>query len=270
MTPLTFALKNLPRQRVDLSPLTPNRLAGKTLQEIAAMGLASGKGWLRVGDLFDLSGENLEEVVIENSCARLDHIGQGMSQGAITVHGDAGAYLGCDMAGGRLVVHGDAGSFAASGMQGGWLHIHGNAGDFLAAALPGNKQGMAGGIVIVEGNAGDRVADHMRRGQVLVAGDAGDYCASRLIAGTVAVLGKLGDSPGYGMKRGTLLLRHAPQCLLPTFNDCGCHDLGFLALLLRSWQALGGRFAAIAPAIRVRRYAGDLANGGKGEILIWV
>jgi formylmethanofuran dehydrogenase subunit C len=155
-------------------------------------------------------------------------------------------------------------------MTGGSIHIQGKAGDFLAGALPGEQRGMSGGDIIVHGDAGDRVGDRMRRGTILVEGDVGSYCASRMVAGTIAVWGKAGENTGFAMSRGTLLLRQAPERMLPTFNDCGEHDLGFLRLMLRAWSTLPSRFARLpGEGTRVRRYVGDLANGGKGEILVW-
>lgn len=270
MSRLMLALKAVPQQRVDCSSLTPERLVGLTRERIAGIELASGNGRVRVGELFDLTGDDASELVVLNSCDRLDRIGEGMGQGCITVEGDAGAYLGLGMSGGEIEVSGNSGIFVAAQMKGGSIHVQGSVGDFLAAALPGEHRGMAGGDVIVHGNAGDRVGDRMRRGTVLIEGDAGDYCASRMGAGTIAVLGRTGANAGFAMNRGTLLLRHAPAQWLPTFNDCGSHEMGFLRLLLNSWRSLPSRFASLpGDATRVRRYVGDLANGGRGEILVW-
>lgn len=109
----------------------------------------------------------------------------------------------------------------------------------------------------------------MRRGALLIEGNAGDFCGSRMVAGTIAVLGTVGERTGFAMQRGTLLLSHAPKNMLATFNDCGSHNLGFLPLLIQSWRTLPGRFAALEVRQRVRRYMGDLANSGLGEILIF-
>jgi formylmethanofuran dehydrogenase subunit C len=82
-------------------------------------------------------------------------------------------------------------------------------------------------------------------------------------------LGGSGANPGLGMKRGTLLLAKAPERLLPSFADCGGHELGFLALLFAHLSPHSPRLAALAPQLRAtRRWAGDLAAGGKGEILL--
>ncbi|MDR2875984.1 MAG: formylmethanofuran dehydrogenase subunit C [Methylobacillus sp.] len=267
MSALTFTLKKIPQQRIDCAPLTPNMLAGKSAADIGAILLQSGNETLRADALFDISGDNVAEIVFANGCDKLDYIGAAMQSGRITIHGDAGWYLGFRKKGGDIVLRGNAGDFAASGMTGGLLHIHGNAGDFLAAAIPGDRKGMAGGLVIVTGNAGDRAGDQMRRGIVLIEGDAGDYCASRMIAGTIGVLGATGAYPGYGMKRGTLLLFKPPK-LHATLQDCGMHTLPFLKLMAKSFRDLPGKFAHLDQT-RARRYAGDLANDGKGEILVF-
>jgi formylmethanofuran dehydrogenase subunit C len=266
MSALTFTLKAELAQRIDLSPLTPEKLAGKTVADVAGIELHSGNRKLRVDEVFHISGDDINDIVITNNKGKLDHIGSGMKTGRITIIGDAGDYLGFEMAGGELIVQGHVDAFAASGMTNGFIHIHGNAGDFLGGAIAGNKQGMKGGTVIVIGNAGDRVGDQMRRGLLLIEGNAGDYCGSRMIAGTIGVLGSLGQYAGYGMRRGTLLLTQMPR-LHPTIMDCGFHTLPFLSLMFKSFSNLPTRFASISKK-RVQRYAGDIANEGKGEILI--
>lgn len=270
MKPITLTLKRIPAQPVDLSLLVPNRISGLTPRDIAAIDLATGNQKVRVDEIFELDGDDTENLVIRNSCEKLNFIGKDMLSGSISVWGNAGAYPALGMRGGAVTIHGNVGAWAASGMRDGLLQIKGNAGDFLAAAIPGDRHGMRGGTVLVDGNAGDRVGDHMRRGMVLIKGDAGDYCASRMLAGTIMVLGGVGDSPGFGMRRGTLLLFRAPEYLPATFNDCGEHHLLFLRLLKRHLAGQGGGFVKfVAPTCRVRRFVGDLANNGKGEILLY-
>jgi len=268
MSALTLTLKKIPQQRIDCSPLTPDALAGKSIAEIGAIELQSGKLKLRTDAVFDISGDDANDLVFMNSRDKLDYIGSAMQSGRIIIHGDAGWYLGFQMKKGNIVLHGHAGNFAASGMAGGTLHIHGSVGDYLASAIPGDRKGMKGGLVIVTGNAGDRVGDQMRRGIVLIEGNAGAYCASRMLAGTIGVMGSVGDYVGYGMRRGTLLLFSQPR-LHATLQDCGSHTLPFLKLMFKSFSGLPSKFASIH-LNRVQRYAGDLANDGKGEILVFM
>lgn len=268
MTTLTFTLIEPPAQRVDMSPLVCQKLEGLNLDTIAEIELQCGKHKLRVDQLFYITGSNTQDIAIADSTDKLDFIGKELNGGSISVQGNAGAYLGMQMKAGSINVTGDTGLYTACEMKNGLIQIEGDTGDFLGGALPGNKQGMKGGTVLVKGNVGQRAGDHMRRGQVLIEGNAGDYCGSRMVAGTIAVMGNTGRYPGYAMRRGTLLLWNQPQ-LSATFNDCGTHTLAFLPMLFASFRSLNSRFADKSAAFnRVRRYGGDMAETGRGEILV--
>lgn len=269
MSRLTFTLKQPVSQRIDVSALTPDRLAGTSVDSIRRLPIHLGNRRLELGELFAIGGGDTDSIVLAGGGV-LDRVGQGMSHGTLRVEGDAGAYAGADMRGGRIVVEGSTAMLAACGMRGGEISIGGNAGDFLGAARAGEMRGMRGGMVKVTGNAGERVGDRMRRGVILIGGDAGSHCASRMIAGTIAVFGRAGPCAGYAMRRGSLLCADAPQPMLATFNDCGVFELGFLSLLLREWDRSGApfdRWSARLP--RVQRWVGDIGAGGKGEILVW-
>ncbi|NOT83993.1 MAG: formylmethanofuran dehydrogenase subunit C [Methylococcaceae bacterium] len=265
---LTFTLKQAPAQRVDMSPLVCQNLANMLLADIAALTLQNGKRKPRVDELFTITGDDAQNIVIKNSSDKLDFIGKELDGGCITVEGDAGAYFGMGMQAGELKITGNVGLYAACEMKKGYMEITGNVGDFLGGALPGNKMGMKGGTVLVKGNAGERVGDHLRRGTILIEGNAGDYCGSRMTAGTIAVMGQTGRYLGYAMRRGTLLLWQKPT-LSASFNDCGSHTLGFLPLLFASYRKLNSKFADTATGFsRVQRYAGDMSEMGKAEILV--
>ena len=266
MSTLTLRLDSKPEQRVDMSPLLPERLSGMAIDQIARILLWCGRHQLPLGDLFTLQGSAGERVVIQTETDRLDLIGAAMGSGEIRVEGSAGAYLGRQMRGGSLRVVGAAGAFAGSGLSGGEIQIDGDAGDFLGGSISGERQGMRGGRIRVLGNAGDRVGDQQRRGLILVEGDCGDYCASRMIAGTIVVLGRAGSDSGFAMRRGTLLLGREPLGLPPTFADNGEHDLGMLSLLLRDLRQQSG-LELSALGSRVQRWLGDLGCAGMGEIL---
>lgn len=268
MSALTFTMKTRLEQRVDMSPLVCNKLEGMSVTEIAAIELQNGKRKIRVDSLFTIKGSDTQNLVINGSFAKLDFIGKQLKDGSITINGDVGAYLAQEMESGTIEVKGNAGLYAACEMKNGCLEITGNCGDFLAAALPGNKQGMRGGTVLVKGNVGERAGDHMRRGLLLIEGNAGDYCGSRMVAGTIAVMGHTGRYLGYAMRRGTLLLWNKPQ-LSATFNDCGSHTLAFLPILFASFKSLGSKFSDESEAFnRVQRFAGDMSELGRGEVLV--
>lgn len=144
-------------------------------------------------------------------------------------------------------------------MTRGQISIEGDCGDFLGSQ-------MRGGTIICHGSTSDRVGDQMRRGLILIDGNAGDYCGSRLIAGTIGVFGSVGNYVGFAMKRGTILLTQTPKSHA-TIQDCGIHTLPFLALLFTSFNGLTTRFNTIKN-LRAKRFAGDLACNGNGEILV--
>jgi len=267
---LVLRLREEPLLRLDLSPLTPERLADLSLDAVERLPLAYGRRKMPVAEWFDVRGEVGPQIRIEGACSRLDRIGANMQKGTIRVEGDAGAYLGIGMRGGRIELHGNADAYAASGMTGGVLRIAGKAGDFLGGALAGEHRGMRGGVVIVSGRLGDRAGDHMRRGLILAEGSCGDYCGARMQGGTIAVLGDCGTHPGFAMRRGTLLFAGPAPSPGPTFNDAGELPLGFLVLLARSWREIPSRFASLQRvSTRVRRWIGDLAFRGQGELIHW-
>jgi len=269
MSALSLRLREEPSQRIDMAPITPDRLLKVRREDIAKIPLRYGNRYHVLQDLFEINGADPRNLVIRGSTAKLDAIGTNMRNGSICIEGDAGNYLGHAMQGGAIQVQGNAGHWAASGLAGGTLTIDGHCGDFAGAAQPGDRHGMRGGCLLVHGNAGDRVGDHMRRGQILIRGNAGSYCGSRMTAGTIAVLGTSGGSAGYAMKRGTLLFSQLPDGLPATFGDCGEHDLDFLRLLLTYLRKLDSEFANFGNgSVRVRRFAGDMANNGNGELLV--
>lgn len=165
------------------------------------------------------------------------------------------------------MVRGNAGPWAASGMKSGVLHISGRAGDRLGGPLSGEIVGMRGGIVVVRGNAGERAADRLRRGTIIVEGDAGPYAGARMIAGTLIVSGTSGPLPGYLLKRGTVVLGDGRGVLSPTFVDCGVHQLvatRYIASMIESYSKAAARLMRRP----LRRFAGDMAVLGKGEMFI--
>lgn len=268
MSALTFTVKKETAQRVDMSPLVCHLLKDLSSEDIAAIELQNGKRKIRADELFDISGDDTQNIVIKNSYGKLDFIAKELQDGSMTIEGDAGAYFGMSMKSGELTAKANVGLYAACEMKNGLLTINGNAGDFLGAALPGNKQGMKGGTVLVKGNVGQRAGDHMRRGNMLIEGNAGDYCGSRMVAGTIAVMGTTGRFLGYAMQRGTLLLWQQPK-LSATFNDCGSHTLAFLPILFKSFKKLDSKFAQESAAFnRVQRYGGDMAEKGRAEVLV--
>jgi formylmethanofuran dehydrogenase subunit C len=265
VSPLTFTLKKGLADRIDASALTPHRLAGLSPDEVKALYLPAGNARVAVGEVFAVRGRDARHLRFAGDTAWLDLLGHEMTEGSITVEGDAGVQAGRRMTGGTLSIGGHAGPWAGSQMAGGRIDIAGGAGDRLGGPLPGEMHGMAGGIITVASRTGDRAGERMRRGLIVVRHDAGDHAGYRMIAGTLLVLGKAGMLPGTLMGRGTIVIGKGAEAFSPTFVDCGVQELAFLGLLAKSLAADG---IATGTLFRkpLRRLAGDLAALGKGEI----
>jgi formylmethanofuran dehydrogenase subunit C len=263
---IAFTLKAEPPLRLALDALQPGRLAGLSQGEIERLPLQLGNRRECVGDWFKVSGGGAEEVRIAGS-GRLDRIGAGMGAGLIRVEGDAGAYLGVEMAGGGIEVAGGAGYGAATALRGGTVRIAGDAGAALGGSLPGEAHGMRGGAVLIGGKADCEAGKRLYRGLIVIGGAAGPGCGMGMIAGTILAGGAVGPLPGVGMRRGSIIALGGAPLPGPGFADCGVHDLLYLKLLARHLATLGvGTLAArLAP---LRRWMGDAAAAGKGEILV--
>ncbi len=110
----------------------------------------------------------------------------------------------------------------------------------------------------------------MRRGILVVRGSAGRGTARGAIAGTVVLFGNAGPGAGRFMKRASIVTL-GPLERPASFRYACTYRPPHVALLLRYLRARYG--LAIADRLitgRYARYAGDMAELGRGEILQWV
>lgn len=268
MTTRTLRLREPPNLPLDLSPLSPERVCGACEVEIATIPLRYGNRPVPVGELFTIHpGPGTEGTLVLEGTNRLcDRIGAGLVHGTIRVAGDTGVEVGLGMRGGRIEVDGAVGALAAAEASGGFLFVRGDAGERLAGALPGSG-GAAGVTVLVEGRAGPMAGEAMRRGLVILLGGCGDRVGFGLRGGTMLVRGPCGARPSAAMRRGSLLLLEGAVEAGPTFADAGVHELLWLAVLRRYLTGLG--LPDLLPLRPVRRLVGDLADLGKGELLLF-
>lgn len=267
MAPLTLTLKTAPPERLDLSDILPETLRGLGHDRIRALPIGTTRTGVTVGDVFDVTGEAGDDLVFEGGSNRFDNVGRSLKAGGIRVAGDVGAYCGRGMKGGRIVVEGSlTGPYGATMMTGGTILVEGDAADATAGSVPGAMHGMAGGLLVIGGSAGDYLGDRMRRGVVAVRGATGRAAGARMVGGTI-VAASLGARAGRSMKRGTLIAG-ACEGMEPTFVSAGDYDHVFLAIL-RKWllAEASAKVADLVPA-RARRWRGDMAGLGKGEIIV--
>ncbi len=263
MSTLTLTLRQALHHSVDLSALVPAKLAGLSTADVEKLSL----GALAVGDVFSVSGSVGDTVSISGDSGFLDYAGGGLCSGTVVVEGSIGNYAATAMTGGRLDIRGNAGDYLATRLSGGIVSVKGNAGHFLGGTRPGDRFGMVGGIVVVDGNVGERAGERMRRGIILSRGSIGAAAGSRMVGGTIWTETGFGLDPGRLLRRGTLI-GPSVERFLPTFNNCGKHDLNILRIMNKYVADTLGPLAPRPLPLMVRRFAGDLATLGKGEILL--
>lgn len=268
-TAVTLTLRTAPERRVEAECIAPDRFATLAEGEIARLPIWDGPRQIPLGELFDVRGGRAATVRVAGDLAPFDAIGAGMTAGELVVDGNVGRYVGTRMAGGTLRVTGNAGDGAGLEMAGGLLDIGGDAGHRAGAARMGSSKGMLGGELVVRGSAGDGAGTRMRRGLVVVCGRAGAHTGAGMIAGSVIVLGDLGADPGRGNKRGSIVTLGAVTIPV-TYRYACTYRPPHLALTLRNVRARHGvRVEDRWLTETYRRYSGDLAELGKGELLTW-
>jgi formylmethanofuran dehydrogenase subunit C len=265
---IVLTLRATPNGAVDASSLA------LAWSELAAADIArlmlrvEGSGAVSLGDLFAVSGERFNRIRVVGDLCAVEGLGTGLDGGELLIDGNIGPRVGARMKRGRITVTGDAGWGAGLEMAGGTLDIGGNAGPRSGGAPLGAKRGMTGGELIVRGSAAAEAGCCMRRGLIAIVGDAGEGTGRATIAGTVVVFGAVGPNPGQWSKRGTVV---ALGSITPpeTYRYACTYQPQYLGLLLR--QLRDRRLPVTSEHLTgsYRRYSGDLAELGAGEILAW-
>ena len=265
---ITLTLRAPLMHPLSASAIAPDRFAALSAQEIAAIELWDGRTPMPLGDVFTVSGERASSVVLEGDLAQLHDVGTTMSAGTLEIKGAIGNALGARMRGGTIAVQGSVGHDVGMAMAGGSIAIDGSAGDRAGGALAGASKGMTGGDIVVRGSAGRDAGARMRRG-TLYCGSAGDGAGIGMIAGNLIVAGAFGHGVGIGNKRGSIVAL-ASVDVPPTYAYACTYRPPHIALMLLSLRT---RFGIAVDDAHLhglyKRYSGDLAEIGKGEILEW-
>lgn len=251
--------KTKPTIPVEAEVLTPNKLAGKSLNEIINMPVWEGNRKRKLSDFFEIEGEVAEKpedlrIVINGDASRVKYIGAKMTAGEIVVKGNVDMHTGDEMAGGRIIIEGNADSFAALSMQGGEMIIKGSAKDYLGSATRGEWRGMRGGKIIVEGNAGKEAGSWMMGGLIHVKGNIGTFAGVHMNGGTIIVEGDAGIRIGAEMTGGTIVVYGKLEEILPGFSYAGTVDEVKI-----DETVLKGPFL---------KFVGDMVEDGKGNIFL--
>lgn len=261
---LTLTLKELTAVPLEAECLSPDTLASLKQADIRALPVLLGKRQLRLDELFDVEGDGCDDIELRGDLSKVKWVGRGMTRGRIRILGNAGMHLGAFMTGGSIEVTGDASDWVGGEMSGGTIHIRGNAGGQLGSAYRGSMSGMTGGTILVEGSAGIELGMRMKRGLIAVRGPVRDFAGLQMKGGTIVLMSGAELRTGAWMQRGTIISLK-PMRLLPTFTFACDYSPSFLRIYAKYLAAFG----FVLPSNGVyRRYVGDAAVPGKGELLV--
>jgi formylmethanofuran dehydrogenase subunit C len=212
--------------------------------------VVGGRGERPVGDVCEVSGTPDGTIRFTGDLSRVIRLGAGLTEGAVLVDGGVGDEVGLGMAGGSIEVRGDAGARAGG-------------------AAPEARRGMTGGELVVHGSAGESAGALMRRGLLVVGGRVGHHAGAGMIAGTVIAFGDVGAAAGLWSKRGSIVAL-AGVAIPSTYRyACTYQPIHLRLTLTRVRSRYGLPVGEHHLSGEYRRYSGDLADLGKGEILVW-
>jgi formylmethanofuran dehydrogenase subunit C len=248
---LVARLKSPLRQGADFSEVMANSWTSVSAKVMAERPVYLERdGAVALGDLFEITGSPEGRIRFEGDLDSADRLGAGLSGGQVIVEGNVGKEAGLAMSGGALLIKGDAGQRAG-------------------AAPLGFKRGMTGGELIIQGSAGSEAGAAMRRGLLVIVRDAGERTGLGMIAGNVIVFGTAGLDTGLWSKRGSVVAlgRITPPATYA--YACTYQPIHLRLMLTRLRIRYGLAVHRRHLTGLYRRYSGDLAESGKGEILEW-
>ena len=276
MKELWLTPKQLPVIPVEAEVICPDIVAGRTLDEIAALKVYVGNETHPLGEFFEVEGEvagapSEQAIVVDGSVQTVKYIGARMTAGRILVKGCAGMHTGAEMSGGELVVEENTRDWAGAEMKGGLLRIGKDSRNQTGAAYRGSSEGMTGGCIVVDGDAGLETGAFMRRGMIVIRGDVGPFAGAHMNGGEIFVFGEAARRMGFQARGngGFIACLGGVESLLPTYIYDTTYRPTFMKLYMRQLRdELGIEEAGEFLEASFRRYRGDAAAGGTGEILV--
>ena len=205
MKPLTLKCRIKDKRRLDMSWLSNIKVS--RLSDIKNLLISYGSKRYKLSTLFNVSGDNCEDIVIKNSFDHLDNIGSNLENKKITVFGNVGFGLAKGMKSGEIKLNGNAGRNACSGMRGGSVYIMGNADNGLCSLPTSMNEGLVDGFIYVRKNVGDNSIIRMRRGNIIIGGNIGSDSCLELISGSIIILGRIGKNFCHNGRRGTIFTK---------------------------------------------------------------
>ena len=243
---------------VEACVISPDILAGKSIEEIESIKIWEGNRQTELEDIFKISEKpnSKEETTIRvvGNASKIRGIGSKMSSGSVIIQGNAGMYVGEDMSGGSILVTGDAGSWLGMRMKGGRIEVKRNAGDYVGAGYRGTDLGMKGGTIVIHGNAGNEVGCWMTNGNIRINGDTGLFPGIHMSNGTIFTEGACVGRAGAQMRGGKVIIAGRIPAILPSFTF---EEIQEKAKFLD--ERITGPFYV---------FSGDMNENGKGKLSV--
>lgn len=240
--------------------LSPDKLAGKSVEQIRATKIWEGNRQSAIEDIFKVTekpnGSEETTIRVVGNASKIRKIGFETSSGSVIVEGNAGMYVGEDMTGGSILVTGNAGSWLGMCMKGGRIEVKGNTGDYMGAGYRGTDQGMKGGTIIIHGNAGNEAGCWMTNGNIRIKGNTGLFPGIHMSNGTILAEGSCVGRAGAQMKGGKVIILGQIAAILPSFAFEEIQEKVKFAD-----EKIAGPFYA---------FSGDMNENGKGKLSVRV
>ncbi len=222
MNTVTITINRQPELFIEAECFTPDAVAGKTAEEIAALPVYIGRTMETVGDYFTVegaAGATAEEtkLVVNGDLTRVKYIGSKMSAGEVVINGDADMHVGSWMTGGKITANGNIGHFAATSMSGGEIVVSGNAGNYLGASYRGDWRGMTGGKITVKGDVGSDCGTFMLGGEIIVGGNIDVHVLTHADGGKVIIHGNAKSRLGGQASRGEMYVFGTIDVMMPGY-----------------------------------------------------
>ena len=230
METVTLTIKKTPTLMLEAEAISPDGLAGKSLDEIRALPVYMGREQFTIGDYFDVAGATgataaETKVVVKGDLSRVKYLGTKMSAGELVIEGNADMYVGAWMSGGKLTAKGNVDAFAGTGMKGGELLIEGNAGNYLGSAYRGDWRGMQAGLIRVKGNVGSDTGYFMNGGEIIIEGNADVHVGTHAEGGKIVIKGNAKSRLGGQMVEGTIILLGTVDVMMPGYKYIGDEEV---------------------------------------------
>jgi formylmethanofuran dehydrogenase subunit C len=238
---------------VEAENISPDKFAPLNIEQIKRLAVWQGNRQKVLSDLFAVEDDDAptttEDITIRlvGDFSSVKRIAEGMTAGLVEVQGSVGMHAGNNMLGGILRIAGSADDWLAREMRGGKVLVTGDAGNYVGSGYRGEKCGMRGGEIEIKGSTGAYLGEHLCGGSIRIGGDAGDFPGAANQGGTIFIEGST-HLPGAEMSKGTITVKGEAK-VLPSFQKMDIVQIDGLDF---------------------QKYAGDLVDNGKGELLVGI